>query len=882
MGGRYKKFGVILKRSKKILAIAVSLALSTAAQAAVLNFDSEDKAYSADSNPAREGEWFGPTLDDGNTVSYNKVNVLSSFEDGWVFGGYSHNSLNVTDNELTILEKGLVGNAIGGFNAKASAMYNTVTVRGQAKNVIGGYTTAKGYARSNSVEIAADATAVNVLGGYALNAPADSNDVMIDGTVSGNVLGGYGFSGAQSNYVEINGTVVGPIYAGYAQNGDVLYNGVILNSGAKDTAAIYGAYVKNGAAESNFVTVNEGAQAQNVIGSKSENGDVSYNTVDVAGEASCIVGGESAGGKALNNSVSLNSGAHVSESVIAGSGKSQAFGNQLRIKKGADVSGSAYAGLSKNGSASYNYMELSGTVHSTAAGGFSENGKADFNYVNVLDGAAVNDVYGGKGGISASHNTLLVKNAEVAGNVYGGQGKAADANIVILSGSMELKNVYGGYDGTKPVNAKNVISAEGNVRVENIDGFKVLKLTVNNENIKVSDNYEDVGDNRFILSSKADIDLKNKTLVVASHKVDPKENIALLWSDDDIYTDENTVVEGDNTFVFKRWSSKDSHEYKHELGIEDIVNNDDFIEETVVSDEAKTLSKAYLNSMALIKQGADFIIEDAKAAALYALGDTNGSTLFAAAHGGYTKYDNESEFSLRDYHLAVGGAFKYDNLLWSLFAETGIGEAGLKENADIDSDLSYVGLGTLIDYEFANGLYADAALRFGYIKTDFDGKYEDDEASFVSHNLYGSIHVGGGYRFALNDFIKADVYARYLGIYETSDRFNLHDKSDSRMSVDPSFAHALRAGTEFNFKLNPFISLNAGAGIEHIFDSSVKTFVNGYALHRENIDGTSFVGSLGVDVTSALYPEFSFSSNVHLSTGDIQKAAFSFIAEYKF
>ena len=880
MGGGYKKFGVILKRSKKILAIAVSLALSAAAQAAVLNFDSVDKAYSADSNPAREGEWFGPTLDDGNTVSYNKVNVMSYFENGWVFGGYSHNSLNVTDNELTILEKGLVGNAIGGFNAKASAMYNTVTVKGQAKNVIGGYTTAKGYARSNSVEIADDATADNVLGGYALNAPADSNDVMIDGTVSGNVLGGYGFSGAQSNYVEINGTV-GLIYAGYARNGDVLYNGVILNSGAQ-SADIYGAYVENGAAESNFVTVNKGASVQKVIGAKSENGDVSYNTVDVAGTATCIVGGESAGGKALNNSVSLNSGAHVSGSVIAGSGKSQAFGNQLRIKKGADVSGSAYAGLSQNGSASYNYMELSGKVH-TVAGGYSENGKADFNYVNVLDGADVNDVYGGKGGISASHNTLLVKNAKVSGNVYGGQGEAADANIVILSGSMELKNVYGGYDGTNPINARNVISAEGNVRVKNIDGFKVLKLTVNNENIKVSDNHEDVGDNRFVLEVQdGDVDLKNKTLVVASHKVDPHENIALLWSKGYIHTDEHTVVEGDNTFVFKRWSSKLSHEYEHELGIENIVNNDYFIEETVVSDEAKTLSKAFLSSMALIKQGADFIIEDAKAAALYALGDTNGSSLFAAGHGGYTNYDNESEFSIRDYHLVVGGAFKYDNLLWSLFAETGIGEAGLKENADIDTDLSYVGLGTLIDYEFANGLYADAALRFGYIKTDFDGKYEDDEASFVSHNLYGSIHVGGGYRFALNDFIKADVYARYLGIYETSDRFNLHDKSDSRMSVDPSFAHALRAGTEFNFKLNPFISLNAGAGIEHIFDSSVKTFVNGYALHRENIDGTSFVGSLGVDVTSALYHDFSFGSNVHLSTGDRQGAAFSFIAEYKF
>ena len=797
-----------------------------------------------------------------------------------VFGGWTHQSLNVTDNELTIRDKITVDGAVGGFNSNASAMYNSVTLEGQANNVLGGYTTGRGLARSNSVAIAEGATVNNVvLGGYAVNAQADSNDVTVDGTVKGKVYGGFGKSGAESNYVAVSGTVAGAIYAGYAVDGNALYNGIALESNAK-AADLYGGYTKKGSAQSNFVSLKDTASAENITGGFTSGGDASYNTVDVSGTAQNVVGGQSDAGSALNNSVTINSGANVTKSVIAGKGSTQAFGNQLRIKKAAVVNGSAYAGYSVSGSASYNYMEASGKVN-TLAGGYSENGRTDFNYVNVLDGAEVHDIYGGRGGISASHNTLLVKNAKVSGNVYGGQGQNADANIVILSGNMDLNDVYGGHNGTVPVKARNVISAEGNVRVNKIDGFKVLKLTVNPENIKVSDSHESVGDNRFILSSKEDVDLKNKTLVVASHKVDPKEKIALLWSNGDIHTDKHTVVEGDNTFVFKRWTSKDSHDYNHELRVENIVNNDNFVEETVVSDESKTLSKASLSSTALIKEGSDFIIEDAKNAARYALKNDNNFAIFAAAHGGYTSYDNESSFSLRDYHAAVGGAFKQENLLWSVFAETGIGKASLKENAAVDTDLSYVGLGALIDYAFVNGLYVDAALRFGYIKTDFDGTYEEDNASFVSRNFYGSVQAGGGYRFSLNDLIKADVYARYLGLYETSDNFNLHDKNASHMRVDPRFAHAFRAGTQFDFKLNPFVSMNAGIGIEHIFDSSVKTFVNGYALNKENIDGTSFIGSLGVAVTSAVYPDFSFGSNVHFIAGDREGAAFSFIAEYK-
>lgn len=861
---------------KKSLAAAIYIAICGISQAAVLNF--EGGYGNQESNPLDSTQkWFGPSVNSGNTIRNNKVNINADFSEGMVFGGWTHKSLNVTDNELTIRDNIRVDSAIGGFNSNASAMYNVVTLEGQANNVLGGYTTGRGLARSNSVAIAEGATVKNVLGGYAVNAQADSNDVTVDGTVTGKVYGGFGKSGAESNYVAVSGTVKGAVYAGYAVDGNALYNGISIEGNAKD-ADIYGGYTKNGNVQSNFITVKDTASVENITGGFTQSGDASYNTVDVLGKAQSVVGGQSDAGRALNNSVTILSG--LVDSVKAGSGTTQAFGNQLRIKKDAVVNGAAYAGYAKNGSASYNYMEANGKVN-TIAGGCSENGKADFNYVNVLDGAEVHDIYGGKGGMSASHNTLLVKNAKVLGTVYGGQGKEADANIVILSGRMDLHDVYGGHDGTNPLNAHNVISAEGSVSVNKIDGFKVLKLTVNPENIKVSDSHEGVGDNRFILSSKEDVDLTNKTLVVSSHKVDPKEKIALLWSDGEIHTNENTVVEGDNTFVFKRWTSKVNHEYEHELGIENIVNNDDFVEETVVSDEAKTLSKASLSSTALIKEGADFILEDAKNAARFSLKNDNNFAIYAAAHGGYTNYDHKSEFSLRDYHVAIGGAFKQENLLWSVFAETGIGEASLKENADIDTDLSYVGLGTLIDYEFANGLYVDTVLRFGYIKTDFDGTYEEDKASFVSRNFYGSVQAGGGYRFSLNDQVKADVYARYLGLYETTDNFNLHDKNNSHMSVDPRVAHAFRAGTQFDFKLNPFVSMNAGIGIEHIFDSPVKTFVNGYALNKENIDGTSFIGSLGVAVTSSVYHDFSFGANVHFTAGDREGAAFSFIAEYE-
>lgn len=872
-----------MKNCKKISAIAVLLALSSAGQAAVLNFDSESLPYPADNNPiAQNVKWFGPSLNSGNTVRRNEVNIDADFSGGTVFGGWTQSSVNVTDNELTVLDGAKVGSAIGGFNSNASAMYNMVTVKGQAQNVIGGYTTERGYARGNSVEIASNAAVSgSVLGGYAQKALADSNEVIVNGDVKGKVYGGYGSNGAQSNYVEINGTVGDASYAGYAQNGDVLYNSLILNSEAH-ALDVFGAYAKSGTAASNFITVNEGAEAKSVIGAKSDNGDVSYNAVDVAGHAGKIVGGESAGGKALNNSVTLNAGSLVSTNVIAGSGTTQAFGNQLRIKQGAEVSGNAYAGFSANGAAGYNYMEVNGSVAS-AAGGWSNTGSADFNYVNVLDDAKINGtVYGGRGEISASHNTILIKNASVSGDVYGGYGQKAQSNIVILSGKTDVDGtVFGGGNGNNAIDDYNIISAEGNVQVQSIEGFKVLKLTVNENNIKVSHDKEGVR-NQYILEVSKDIDLKNKTLVVASHKVDPKQDIALLWSDGYIHTDDHTVVEGDNTFVFKRWTSKDSHDYENELGVEDIVNDDDFIEETVISPQARTLSKAALSSTALIKQGADFIIEDAKSAALRSLEGRNGTALFAAVSGSYFNYDGDSDFSLHGYHLAAGCSFKADNLMWSLFAETGIGSASLKEGADVDTDISYAGLGALVDYSFNNGMYADAAVRFGYIKTDFDAVYEEDQADFVSRGFYGSIQAGGGYRFAVNDFTKADIYIRYLGLYETSDRFGLNNKDSDNMSIDPRFAHAVRAGGEFNFKLNACVSLSAGAALERSFGSSVETYVNGYALDKEDLDGTSYIGSLGLDFALKDYPDFALSSDLHAVTGDRDGLAVSLAAIYKF
>ena len=56
----------------------------------------------------------------------------------------------------------------------------------------------------------------------------------------------------------------------------------------------------------------------------------------------------------------------------------------------------------------------------------------------------------------------------------------------------------------------------------------------------------------------------------------------------------------------------------------------------------------------------------------------------------------------------------------------------------------------------------------------------------------------------------------------------------------------------------------------------------GYALDKEDLDGTSYIGSLGLDFALKDYPDFALSSDLHAVTGDRDGLAVSLAAIYKF
>ena len=63
----------------------------------------------------------------------------------------------------------------------------------------------------------------------------------------------------------------------------------------------------------------------------------------------------------------------------------------------------------------------------------------------------------------------------------------------------------------------------------------------------------------------------------------------------------------------------------------------------------------------------------------------------------------------------------------------------------------------------------DGSARIGQASTEFDGRYADANAKYDADGLYGSIHVGAGYVFALSGKTDLDLYGRCVLTYLEGD-----------------------------------------------------------------------------------------------------------------
>ena len=200
----------------------------------------------------------------------NTAEVEGSEVGGNVNGGKSEGTGNSNENKTTV-EGGshIGGNVTSGESNGGNTNKNETTVSGSTvdKDVIGGKTSGNGTSNENKTHVDGSTIGGNVIGGQSENGNAEKNETTISGgsTIGGNVIGGKttGTGNANENKVTLDGgsTVNGNIYGGYSQNGDASGNDVNIGTG-KINGDIYGGF-GSGNTTNNTITLSSGADVSN-------------------------------------------------------------------------------------------------------------------------------------------------------------------------------------------------------------------------------------------------------------------------------------------------------------------------------------------------------------------------------------------------------------------------------------------------------------------------------------------------------------------------------------------------------------------------------------------------------------------------------------------
>lgn len=267
--------------------------------------------------------------------------------------------------------------------------------------------------------------------------------------------------------------------------------------------------------------------------------------------------------------------------------------------------------------------------------------------------------------------------------------------------------------------------------------------------------------------------------------------------------------------------------------------------EEKTNNNSKTLSEAFLGSIAFINQGSEFIADEG-IHAMAAAAEPGKIATFGAIHGGSSRYKTGSHVDVDDVTLATGVASKFDNVMIAGFIEAGWASSeshvsGTKGDGDHD----YYGLGTALRWQPNETLYLDGSLRFGWASTEFSGRYADASAQYDSDSFYGSMHIGIGHVVKLSEKTNLDVYGRYVLTYLEGDDTGLGTPEGEKFSMDDTMTHAFCVGTRLSGNFSENTTWCFGLAYEHVADGDAESDVVTSGV-RASLDVPSLEGDSGI------------------------------------
>ena len=556
-----------------------------------------------------------------------------------------------------------------------------------------------------------------------------------------------------------------------------------------------------------------------------------------------------------------------------------ADGNLLRVSGGADtaIKGTLYGAQveiersdsdSAQANASGNRVEVSGIDFTgSITGALVENRNssgsvnAEGNVVVISSSTIKGAVTGANlqgSHINAGGNTvILTEGTVVDGNVTAVDGANAGSmrflggdyssvysnNRVVMNNATVTGAVSGvsSNSGSLPVDmqtAGNTLVLAGHNEAGTIAGFETLDLTLFEQNKTQS--VLTLTDGKSTLSY-ATIVIRGADVLDQGKLIEATQNASLSVT--------NATVELRGTFIKKVAQNVDFTVTEGEGN--GLTTDSDVLASAKVqaTESASSLSESLLGTAAFVRQGAEFVAEDGLATMEFAARSKQGLNAFAVMQGSSLHYDALSGVDVSGFTLLAGAAVQQGNLTFASFVESGWGnsEGDIAKNS---TDLSYFGVGLAARYRLESGFYGEGAVRLGRASSDFAASFAEDgdRARYESDVFYATMHMAAGYELPLNDFVTADMYARYTFSFLDNDSVDLNDAAQSRAELDSVVSHALRIGARVKGGFTDAVNWKAGIAYEHMFDGAAGGTVDGVSITEAEMDGGSVIGELGVSV----------------------------------
>ena len=755
------------------------------------------RAYGQDAVSFAEGNYL--TFETATSVSNSTLEF---------YGGYS--AAESANGDLQSAQASASGNKVSGrFESVSNSDLSMVAGRAEAYGQKA-VSSADGNRLTFEVATSVSNSMLEFQGGLAMAGGASGDSQSAQASASGNL-------------------VTGVITGSFDQSSSLGINGGRAVAVAEDSTAV---------ADNNRVQLSlEGVAADGSISLLLSGAVAQAQTRAAAGGNLVVVSGKD---KVVSGTLY---GAQVS--TLQWSGEADASDNRVEVS-GIDLTGSITGAQVRNENRDEN---SSGSVNAEGNVVVISNSTIEGNLTgaNLLGShinASGNTVILGEGTVVNGNVTAVVgANAELARSSGGEFSSTYGDNRVVMNNATVSGTVcaVSSDSGSLPVDvqtAGNTLVLAGHNEAGSIEGFESLDLTLSEQN----------KDQSVLTLTGGQSTLSDATIVIRGAEVlDQGKLIEAIDGAGLSVTDATVELRG--TFIKK---VAQNVYFTVESGEDNALTTDSDVlasAKVQATESASSLSESLLGTAAFVRQGAEFVADDGLATMEFAARSKQGLNAFAVMQGSSMHYDALSGVDVSGFTLLAGAAVQQGNLTFASFVESGWGnsEGDIAKNS---TDLSYFGVGLAARYRFESGFYGEGAVRLGRASSDFAASFVEDGdlARYESDVFYATMHMAAGYELPLNDFVTADMYARYTFSFLDNDSVDLNDAAQSRAELDSVVAHALRIGARVKGGFTDAVNWKAGIAYEHMFDGAAGGTVDGVSITEAEMDGGSVIGELGVSV----------------------------------